>query len=463
LKISTFPNLSIIWYCAYLSVGCSDKVNTFNRADLDAFLSQYDPAMKTKRNELVQNLALNREQVAKLNGLKNSFKYEKTQRFVGKQAQALQVQGQGLERLLNEIDASIEISVAAKEMNLADAGGLKSSESQELLKQAEMLIQQSKALSDDVGMLFSAKQTEDPIPRTNDTSEDARSTPPNSSGGDFKRAAQSTQSLALVPAGSFSMGDGMDGMEDAPVHTVVVSAFYIGKTEVTKGEWDAVRDWAVSHGYADLSAGAGKAPTHPVHTITWWDAVKWCNARSEREGLVPCYAVGGSPMRVGTEVPEVNWSAKGYRLPTEAEWEKAARGGLRGKRFPWGDTMSHKQVNYHSSRDTAYDVSPTRGCHPRYLAGAEPNTSPAGNFTANGYGLHDVAGNVWEWCWDWPGVYSGGVQSDPRGATSGTNRVYRGGSWLSSASYCRTAYRAYNNPGVQNGYLGFRVLRSSAP
>ena len=186
LKSSTFPNLSIIWYCAYLAVGCSDKVNTFKREDLDAFLSQYDPAMKTKRNELVQNLALNREQVGKLNALKNSYKYEKTKQFVGKQADALQLQGQGLEKLLNEIDASIEISIAAKEMNSADAGGLKSSESQELLRQAETLIQQSKALSDDVGMLFSVRQPEDPPPRTMDTSANAGSAPPSSSNGDSR-------------------------------------------------------------------------------------------------------------------------------------------------------------------------------------------------------------------------------------------------------------------------------------
>ncbi len=162
--------------------------------------------MKTKRNELVQNLALNREQVAKLNALKSSYKYEKTQQFVGKQAQALQVQGQGLEKLLNEIDASIEISIAAKEMNLADAGGLKSSESQKLLKQAETLIQQSKALSDDVGMLFSVKQGEDPIPRTNDASANSRSAPPNSSGGDPRNTPHQPQS-GPVAASSWDRGN----------------------------------------------------------------------------------------------------------------------------------------------------------------------------------------------------------------------------------------------------------------
>jgi formylglycine-generating enzyme required for sulfatase activity len=269
--------------------------------------------------------------------------------------------------------------------------------------------------------------------------------------------------FAEIPAGAVSMGDsiGEGDSDERPVRQVTVSAFYMGKTEVTKGEWDEVRAWAATRDYTDLSAGAGKAANHPVQTVSWWDAIKWCNARSEKEGLAPCYAVGGSPMRRGTEVPEVNWSAKGYRLPTEAEWEKAARGGLNGKRFPRGDTISHSQANYYSTSSYAYDVSPTRNYHPSYAVGAQPYTSPAGSFVANPYGLHDMAGNVWEWCWDGYGTYVSGVQTDPRGATSGTYRVIRGGSWYYDAGYCRTAFRGSHTPGNQGNDLGIRVLRSS--
>lgn len=118
-------------------------------------------------------------------------------------------------------------------------------------------------------------------------------------------AQHSVKSLALIPAGSFAMGDsfGEGCSNERPVRQVTVSAFYKGKAPVTKGEWDAVRNWAAGHGYTDLSAGAGMAANYPVTRVSWWDAVKWCNARSEAEGLLPCYAEGGSPMRTGTEVP----------------------------------------------------------------------------------------------------------------------------------------------------------------
>ena len=130
--------------------------------------------------------------------------------------------------------------------------------------------------------------------------------------------------------------------------------------------------------------------------------VKWCNARSEKEGLAPCYHTDVARTavyrtgRVDVTNDMVNWSANGYRLPTEAEWEKAARGGLVGRRFPWGDQITHSLANYSSDSIYPYDTSPTRGYHPDYQAGGAPYTSPVGNFAANGYGLYDMAGNVYE-------------------------------------------------------------------
>ncbi|MCX6880741.1 MAG: SUMF1/EgtB/PvdO family nonheme iron enzyme [Verrucomicrobia bacterium] len=281
----------------------------------------------------------------------------------------------------------------------------------------------------------------------------------------FKVTATDTPvGMSLIPAGAFTMGDSLDGMSDAPTRTVTLSAFYMGQNEVTKAEWDAVRTWAVSHGYTDLAEGVGKAANHPVQSVSWWDVIKWCNARSEQEGLAPCYTVSGAVMKTGTAEPTVNWAANGYRLPTEAEWEKAARGGLSGKRFPWGDTISHTQANYYSEAGYGYDISPTRGYHPTYGTGSAPYTSPVGSFTANGYGLQDMAGNVWEWCWDWYGTYASGAQTDPRGASSGSDRVFRGGSWDSIAFYCRAAHRFnFFYPAVSYNGVGFRPARSSVP
>lgn len=273
------------------------------------------------------------------------------------------------------------------------------------------------------------------------------------------------EGFSFIPAGAFTMGrTGGDTDSNAPPVTVTVSAFYMGKNEVTKALWDEVRALAVVNGYTDLATGAGKASNHPVQTVSWWDVIKWCNARSEKEGLTPCYTVSGSVMKAGATVPTVNWSANGYRLPTEAEWEKAARGGVGGKRFPWGtNTISHSQANFWNGGGFSYQ-SGTTDYHPTYATGLTPYTSPVGSLAANGYGLHDMAGNVLEWCWDRYGgsTYVNGA-TNPRGPSSGTYRVFRGGSWKDWAYDCRAAYRDYYVLSAQFNSLGFRVARSSVP
>jgi len=274
--------------------------------------------------------------------------------------------------------------------------------------------------------------------------------------------------FALIPSGSFTMGDDPDGGGDA--HRVRVSAFYMAQNLVTKAEWDEVRTWGLENGYSELAAGSGKADNHPVQNISWYQTVKWCNARSQKEGLVPVYYTDDAQTTVyktgdvNVTNAQVKWSANGYRLPTEAEWEKAARGGKSGKRFPWGDTISHKQANYKSGSGKAYDLSgAVNGFHPSYTAGGEPFTSPVGSFAANGYGLYDMAGNVWQWCWDWSGNYDPSVLTDPRGpSASGSARVFRGGSWLNGI--CRVVDRNSGyNPFSSYNYFGFRVARSSDP
>ncbi len=278
--------------------------------------------------------------------------------------------------------------------------------------------------------------------------------------------------MALIPAGSFTMGNSMATNEgdsyELPLHTVYVSAFSMDKYEVTKVLWDEVYQWAIAHGYSLEYGAQGKANNHPAHSMTWYDAVKWCNARSEKEGRTPAYYTDAglsARYRIGQVAPYVNWSS-GYRLPTEAEWEKAARGGASGYRFPWADTdnITHSRANYYSSLSDAYDTSPTRGVHPTFNDGVYPYTSPVGYFPPNGYGLYDMAGNVLEWCWDWYGGYSSGPQTDPRGPTSGSYgsyRVFRGGSWFYLARFCRSAYRYYSDPAYRGDDIGFRVVMPS--
>lgn len=270
--------------------------------------------------------------------------------------------------------------------------------------------------------------------------------------------------FSLIPAGAFTMGrTSGDTDTNAPPVSVTLANFFIQATETTKSQWDEVRTWALAHGYTDLPVGGGKAANHPVHSVTWWDAVKWCNARSEKESLTPVYTVSGAVMRTGTTEPTANWSANGYRLPTEAEWEKAARGGVSGKRFPWGtDTISHAQANYYGSSSNAYDQSPINNYHPSYSAGGFAYTSPVGSFGANHYGLYDMAGNVWEWSWDRYGSsYYTTINgtTNPRGPASGSGRVLRGGGWGDSAVRARCAVREYFAPGYQGIFLGFRPAR----
>jgi len=294
----------------------------------------------------------------------------------------------------------------------------------------------------------------------------------------FQITVIASSDFTLIPAGSFTMGDALDKDANAPSHPVNVSAFCMRKWEISKSQWAEVRAWSRENGYQDIAAGAGKAATHPIENVTWYDVVKWCNALSEKEGLTPCYYTDpaqttATVYRTGkTDIANtmVNWSANGYRLPTEAEWEKAARDGLSGQRFPWGDTITHSLANYYVALSSdgkknlySYDLSTTSLWHPTYKTVTTPYTAPVGSFAANGYGLFDMAGNVREWCWDRynDAYYATSPATDPHGPDTGTNRMLRGGDWGSTANSNRVAYRYSGGvPGTKSNRFGFRTVNT---
>jgi formylglycine-generating enzyme len=284
--------------------------------------------------------------------------------------------------------------------------------------------------------------------------------------------------MVLISAGQFSMGDTFSegNANERPVHGLYVSAFHMDRYLVTKALWDEVYQWALTRGYEFDNPGWGKAPDHPIHTINWYDMVKWCNARSEKNALVPCYfteAKHSTVYRRGQSDLDnacVAWTGSGFRLPTEAEWEKAARGGTPGHRFPWtdSDTITHRRANYYSSARYGYDVSQTRGYQPTFNDGVTPLTSPVGSFAPNDYGLYDMTGNIWQWCWD---RFDGSWYAQPEAAQKDTHgpaiipkprapRVMRGGSFHRFALNARCAHRDSDMPDFPFLVFGFRCVRT---
>ena len=306
----------------------------------------------------------------------------------------------------------------------------------------------------------------------------------NSAPAGYFRLLQSTNppGMVLVPAGSFLIGNYIvnnfyntatndPGITDAHPTNVYVSAFYMDVNLVSYSQWAGVHSYATGKGYTFVNAGSAKGSNYPVEVVAWYDCVAWCNARSQQAGLTPCYYTDAGFTQLytnatGTSV-YLNMANNGYRLPTEAEWEKAARGGLTGNRFPWGNIITEGQANYDADPASySYDLGPYSGSNTNFNKGAQPYTSPVGSFAPNAYGLYDMAGNIYQWCWDWYAAppypagspYLGGSNPTGAGPASG-NRVIRGGYWLVPAIGAQCAYRIGIDPLLYANTVGFRCVR----
>jgi formylglycine-generating enzyme required for sulfatase activity len=261
--------------------------------------------------------------------------------------------------------------------------------------------------------------------------------------------------VAQIPAGTFTMGSPAGEpnrySDEGPQHSVTLSGFYMGKYQVTQEQYQIVMGSNPSNFKSAVAGESGTPGKLPVETVSWYDALVFCNKLSMMEGLSPAYSISGStdPAAWGTVPTSSNttWNAvvivsgsNGYRLPTEAQWEYACRAGTT------------------TAYNTGAAISDYTGC---YTSNSGSKTHQVGLKSANYWGLYDMHGNVWEWCWDWYGenYYSSSPANNPMGASSGASRVRRGGSWDSSAENLRSAYRVNSYPHIRGGSIGFRLVR----
>jgi len=260
--------------------------------------------------------------------------------------------------------------------------------------------------------------------------------------------------MVWIPAGAFWMGSPRDeaGRHGGEVrHEVSLSApFWLGTSEVSQALWERVMgDNPSTRTYQGVSLIGERLP---VHTVRWTDAIRFANRLSAAEGLRPAYRLHGK---------QVTWdrSSDGYRLPTEAEWEFAARSGtydaFSGTDSP-EDVCRFANVATPSGQVMFSWKDPPFPCED-----GVSGLAPVGSFSANAWGLHDMTGNIWEWVWDWEGPYPSQDVTDPTGPETGTARLKRGGSWMHRWRSARVADRSRDNPEGRYHYVGLRLARST--
>lgn len=242
-------------------------------------------------------------------------------------------------------------------------------------------------------------------------------------------ADESYPGMVFVQGGAFMMGTDEDENDERPIHDVSLAAFYIGRYEVTQAEWQAVMGDNPSF---------FKGENNPVEQIDWYMAIEFCNKKSKLEGLTPCYTGSGDNITC-------NFAARGYRLPTEAEWEFACSGGL----------LSHGYA-YSGSNDVSAVAW--------FEGNSDGKPHPVGSKQPNEIGIYDMSGNIWEWCWDWYAgdYYKNSPSSNPSGPAAGQERSYRGGGINGRIEYMRCTGRYQLSPAYKHSDMGLRLVKKAA-
>ena len=267
------------------------------------------------------------------------------------------------------------------------------------------------------------------------------------------------EGFVSVPGATFNGTTAITGSEVfISGRTITIPNLLVCDHEVTQGEYEQY----CSYGGEQPSSTYGDGNNYPAYYVNWYEAITYCNKRSRAENLTPCYTVSGVDFSVNFTVPSsdnatwnaatCDFSANGYRLPTEAEWEYLARGG---------NLTNNEQTTYSGSDDDIESVAwyTVNACD---VTESSPDygTHQIKTKNPNGKSLYDMSGNVWEWCWDW---WSDTISTSipPSGASSGSYRVIRGGSWGSGDFCCSVAYQGYGDPYYRGHFIGFRVVRTA--